>query len=467
VDVSQESRRVRVVVDAEDTGGPGAASGMGGGTVGLEDDDGSHKTSPLVRTSTGAWTSTFVVPRGTLEELWLSVVLWDEAGNRASWAYNDLYDLGYPNSIRFTGASYRRMDIKSLDLSARSVDTRRRSKLIPVTLKLSGRDYAPSEVELRAKEYGEPHRIAAHLRQEPGSPNTFSGRLRIPRWQTSGPWRVTRLRVISWFGDSYSEFTTGDLRRAGALRRFRVISGPDDRSDPELRRFGLSPRVLDVRLEPGRVTARARISDSRSGVAGARLVLRHPYRGFDTSIPMRRTAGSRRLGTWQGTLALDTCEVKAGTWSSAVVVTDRSGNRRTYSASALGAAGWPSSFTLLTQDNRPPEASFVSVDASAVTLHFDEVVNGVTTESAILYVGPEMIDDFTWSSPGPPIAGSWTCETELREPTDCLTGDVRYATFLPAGADAWDTVLLNPNHVLTLTDLRGNPADDRLVWSDP
>ena len=465
VDVSQRSRRVRVVVDAEDTGGPGAASGMGGGTLGFEDDDGIHKKLPLVRTSTGAWASTFTVPGTSVEELWLSVALWDRAGNRAGWAYNDLYALGYPNSIRFTGRD-RPLGIRSLDLSARSVDTRQRSRNVLVTLRLSGRGSAPSGIQLQAKEYGGPHRAAADLRPVPGSPHTFKGRLRIQRWQTSGLWRVTRLRVTPWFWESY-DVTTAALRRADAVRKFRVISGPDDNGDPALRRFGLSPRVLDVRVESGRVTARARISDSRSGVAGARLILRHPYRGFETSIPLRRTAGSGQLGTWQATVALDTCEVKAGTWSTAVVVVDRSGNRRTYSARALDAAGHPGSFTLLTNDNQPPGASLVSVDAGTATVHFDEVVNGVTTASVILYVGPEMIDDFTWSAPGPPIAGSWACETELREPADCLTGEVRYATFDRSGPASWDTVQLNPNHVLTLTDLVGNPADGLVGWSDP
>ena len=210
VDVRRGPQQVRVVVDAVDTGGPGRASGMSGGSVSLKDDEGSFKRGSLARTPAGGWATTFRIPRGGVEQLWVYVALWDEAGNGASWAYNDLADLGYPNRVVIVADHGRPLRIKSLYLAASRVDTRRRSKTIPVTARLAGRGYAPGEIKVWAKEYNEPHRVSAALRRVPDSPDTFRGGLQIPRWSTTGLWRVTRLRVVTWFESWY---------RAGVRRR--------------------------------------------------------------------------------------------------------------------------------------------------------------------------------------------------------------------------------------------------------
>jgi hypothetical protein len=262
---------------------------------------------------------------------------------------------------------------------------------------------------------------------------------------------------MAWFFEKSLDLA--DLRRARLLRGFQVVSGPDDTSDPELRGFALAPGIVDVRHEPGSVAARMRIRDTVSGVAEARLVLRHAYRGFETSVPLRLTAGTRWRGTWEGVVPLDTCEVKAGEWRTRVVVTDRSGNERTYRESDLAAAGWSNAFTVLTNDNRPPEAVFSRTDPGSVTVHFDEVVSGVSTESVIAYFTADYLDDVL---PGPPRPGRWTCQTEAQAETDCLTGNVRYATF-DSTDDRWgNAIQINPNHQLGVTDRAGNPPD-RLV----
>ena len=464
----RRSRQVRVVVNAVDTGGPGVASGMSGGNVSLLDEDESWKPRSLVRTETGDWATTFRFRRGSRRSLLARRVAVGRGRQRRCVGYNRLESLGYPHDVVVRRSVPRQpLRIRSLDLGTSTVDTRRQSKTIPVTLRLSGTGYAPgNQVKLWAKEYSQPHRTSALLRQVPGSPNTYRGGLRIPRWQTRGLWRLTRVGVESWFelhGLYEAQFDFADLRRAGADRRFRVISGPDDRSDPEVRRFGLSPDRLDVRLEPGSVTARVRIRDTVSGVSEARLIVRHLDTWVENNVPLHRTAGTRWLGTWEGAaVTLDTCEPNAGTWRTALLeVTDRSGNRRRISGLDLAAAGWPNSFTVVTNDNRPPRAkrSSPTAEPDNVGLQFDEDVTGVSTDTVILYVAPELQDDVTYSLPGPPIPGSWTCQNEQREATDCLTGVLRYATFDPAGDDNWDIIELNPNHQLGLMDLAGNPPD--------
>jgi hypothetical protein len=453
VDVARGQRLVRVVVDAVDTGGPGAASGVDGGYVVLETYWGGYIYELLRRTARGAWVATITFPRGSLWGEWdLGVGLWDRVGNRSG-------RLGY-SSVELSGGPSRPARIRDLALGASKVDTRRRGHRIPVTARHSTGG-ATTQIEILAEERNGSHEASAVLHPVAESPGIFRGSLWIPRWQTSGRWRVTRLHLTSMAQYLEKSLDLADLRRRGFLRGFRVVSGPDDISDPELRGFALAPGTVDVRQEPGSVAARMRIRDTVSGVAEARLVVRHAYRGFETSVPLHLTAGTRWRGTWEGVVLLDTCEMKAGEWRTEVVITDRSGNERTYRKPALAAAGWSNSFSVLTNDNRPPEAVFSRTDPRSVTLHFDEVVTGISTESVISFLTAEFTP--TETAPGPPIPGQWTCQTAAQAATDCLTGNVRYATFEPTGDHRGNVIEINPNHQLGVMDRAGNPPDRLLL----
>jgi hypothetical protein len=94
-------------------------------------------------------------------------------------------------------------------------------------------------VTVSAKERNERRVVSSVLHQVPGERGVFRGRLRIPRWQTSGLWRVTRVEVVGFWGF----YDVVGLRTCGG---------------------------------PGTSAARMRIRDTVSGVAEARLVVRHP-----------------------------------------------------------------------------------------------------------------------------------------------------------------------------------------------
>ncbi len=99
-----------------------------------------------------------------------------------------------------------------------------------------------------------------------------------------------------------------------------------------------------------------------------------------------------------------------------------------------------------------------------MTIAFDEPVNGISDQSAIVQQadpGPDL--------GGPPLAGSWECFEKDGDTTSCSTGRVRAAAWTPedplTGPDAH--VVLDPAGTLELTDLHGNPfrrdeADVRL-----
>ena len=61
---------------------------------------------------------------------------------------------------------------------------------------------------------------------------------------------------------------------------------------------------------------------------------------------------------------------------------------------------------------------------------------------------------------GPSIPGTWACRDAANSPTDCQTGKVRVARFLPTDALAARreyTMTLNLEFSLDVTDLAGNP----------
>ena len=88
-----------------------------------------------------------------------------------------------------------------------------------------------------------------------------------------------------------------------------------------------------------------------------------------------------------------------------------------------------------------------------IKLLFNENVNGISGTSATLR-------ESSFPTPGPVLAGTWTCQTGANVATNCATGQVRKATFNPtANLENFTSyeMELNPEHQLAVTDLAGNP----------
>ena len=96
--------------------------------------------------------------------------------------------------------------------------------------------------------------------------------------------------------------------------------------------------------------------------------------------------------------------------------------------------------------------------AGPVIVKFNEDVTGLTPDR------PRSARASTAASrrrTTPLLAGTWSCATAAGAAVDCAAGPVRTATFVPAvamtaGLRHW--VVINPEHVLGVTDLPGNPA---------
>ena len=140
-----------------------------------------------------------------------------------------------------------------------------------------------------------------------------------------------------------------------------------------------------------------------------------------------------------------------------VFLIDNAGQRRNYSAARLTDEGWTSRVAVIAADHVGPQAwvAFRALPpAGPIPLRFNEDVNGITVTSVLVR---QLIGDV---DSGPPLPGTWACRDAANAPTDCETGRVRVARFLPTHeltARREYTVTLNPEFSLDVTDLAGNP----------
>ena len=163
-------------------------------------------------------------------------------------------------------------------------------------------------------------------------------------------------------------------------------------------------------------------------------------------IDLHLVSGNRKAGTWAGTVPILRCTATTGSWAPfRAAVRDAAGRLTNYSSANLSP--WPTVHVT----GRDLTVDFPVVTATGpaddVTLSFDEPVNGITADSAIL-AGSEI------------LTGSWTCLDFAGGAEDCLTGRVRKAVFNPdadlvSGEDY--AFILDPPGQLALTDLAGNP----------
>ena len=142
--------------------------------------------------------------------------------------------------------------------------------------------------------------------------------------------------------------------------------------------------------------------------------------------------------------------------------------RAYYPPLALAAGGWPTRLGVTAADHRRPRASLVDRQvnpAGPVKVRFSELVSGVTPESAtVRRVFAPNSENPTF---GPAIPGASVCRRTSGEVTDCESGRVARATFIPDDpllASRTYQLTLNPEFSLAVTDRSGNPFDRAELW---
>jgi hypothetical protein len=199
--------------------------------------------------------------------------------------------------------------------------------------------------------------------------------------------------------------------------------------------------VVDVRTDRKSVRIRVRLTDRLSGVRAVTAGI------SGKSVKLRRTSGTARRGTWTGRLRLGPCTKNV----RSSIVTVRSYDRR-----------WNEMFELThrlkvrARDNTTPRVSEHSThipSSGPLTLVFNEPVRGISSDSITVRNHP-------YPDLGSVVDGSWSCARGDGERTSCLTGRVRSAAWtplVPLHARATYLVELNPEGVLDVMDLAGNP----------
>lgn len=170
---------------------------------------------------------------------------------------------------------------------------------------------------------------------------------------------------------------------------------------------------------------------------------------------MRRVAGSRSDGVWAFSWPLgSSCLLLPGTYHVKVLVIDAAGRQRRMPDAATVIVTGP--------DRRRPSALLATPDrltvSSPLRLSFDEDVTDLSSESAVIRRSGLYRGSTNEAPAGAP--GTWSCATVAGAATDCLDGTLRTAVWTPAeplvaGVDY--SLDFNPEHVLSLTDLSGNP----------
>jgi hypothetical protein len=212
----------------------------------------------------------------------------------------------------------------------------------------------------------------------------------------------------------------------------------------------VAPNAVDVRRKGRTVVVDVRATDAQSGVAAVDLEVGT----LTTPLPARLVAGTRHDGVWRTTLEVGRCDV-AGDWMVRVAsIADRRGHAYDGYAHPDGVAG---ALTVVNADRVAPTIASQKEDTDSLQVDFTEDVVGIGDTGAAVYSAASPL------GLGDRLTGSWQCADAAGAQADCLRGPVRTATFAadqPFPAGSRPGLVLNPEHVLDVTDLAGNPAGD-------
>jgi hypothetical protein len=228
-----------------------------------------------------------------------------------------------------------------------------------------------------------------------------------------------------------------------------------DTTKPVFRIIRAPEPVIDVRDGDKRAVTLIRAIDAESGVAFVGL---GSFDSDDPLLPGRLVSGTRHNGLWRVEVPLPQCGTPAWEWADVLSAHDRSWNGNEVVREVH--------YRVINTDVIPPTIRNVR-SGETVKVEFSERVTGLTNASAPIRA--------VLSSPrhrralGAPLEGTWTCRTKSGTAVDCPTGAFRLAAWRPTTpldpAQAY-IVDVNPEHVLDITDLAGNPFDGRTAYSD-
>jgi hypothetical protein len=446
VDVTDRSQQVSVTLKVQDAGGPGPASGVEHVGMTLTAPGWGTGLGMTARHQSGdTWTGTLTVPRGAppgeYRPRFLTLV--DRAGNSPSEEHvaEVLSRAPFDVALDVTSSDPDETPpvVTGVSISPNRVDTRRKPRKVHVALDVHDDISGVADVSTALQGHG--RRLPLDLEERDGQ---WVGAVTVPRWlgRDARRWRLDNLAVRDRL-QNLRVYRRGAALDALGESGLRVRSGPRDGAAPRVRSVRVRPRDVDVRVERRRVRFVVRLRDGRSGISEVSAGV--PARW----TTLRRIAGTPRRGTWKGSIRLTPCTKHLHKSVVRVVAVDRAANEVDHLAGTLRIRG---------RDNEAPRVSFRANDnwwdpTGPIDLVFDEPVIGISDDSVTVrrYAHPSI---------GEPITGTWSCGSHDGTSVDCMSGEVRSASWRPDSplpSDSHFLVELNPSGVLDVTDLAGNP----------
>jgi hypothetical protein len=453
LDVRRHDRWLTVTARPVDDGGPGPATGIT--EVGVE--LGRLGSPAMAPQADGSWVGRIRVPRGVKPGTYgVRSVRLRDAGDRIFGHVRDFY-FSRPEaeqmgaSVQVVAEQDRRAPtLRWLQTSATSVDVTARAARIRVRARVT--DDAAGVASASLLTDGS---TSAQLRLRRGTARdgVWAGTLTVPRWMRDRS--VTHNLLFSATDRPGNELFIywDELGTRGMPSTLTVRTRRPDRDDPRVRKVSLAPAVVDLTDGDRPVTATVHATDAGAGVRRASF--------FSRQMP--RVAGDRHRGEWRRTIMLDHCVWRTDDVRLEVGVSDRASNGVTVRQ--------PISI-VNRNDIRAPYPSLTTPEEAGptdpVTYRFNEDVVGISSTSApVRPTWPGVA--FGHGDPPPAVPGAWSCRSSAGTSVDCVSGQVRTATWTP---DAPLTpgqsygVDFNPEHVLDVLDLAGNPIDLTLRLED-
>lgn len=451
LDVRRTDGQVTVRATASDTGGPGDPTGIVYFRVRLD----SPKVDEYLYLNlhpdeAGGWSGAVTIERGWTSGTW--TVTWvkvsDAAkpwGNSREYVGAELIGLATTQQVTVVSATDGKAPtLTDFQVSGTSLNTRRSAKSVAIRAGLRDADSGVRAVWVSAEHTRRNRYIATQLKLIAGGTRRgiWSGELPIRQWNVDGSWAIA-VTARDRSGERRS-WGSGRLRRLGFPATLQVVSGRDD-GRPAASAFTIEPKSVDLRTNDQRVTVRLRAIDAQAGVGKVRVEMNSPSgRRVVSNISLHRVTGSARDGVWEAAVPLQRCRSEAGIWTASVQIADRVGHDRTYSAPPL------IKLAMEAHDHLEPGMQFSGRQplAGPFVMTFNEDVQGITPATV-----PVRRQGSTL------VAGGWDCVDASQAATDCATGAVRTARFVPAEPfrQVFYSVEVNPEHTLGVTDLAGNP----------
>lgn len=447
VDVTDGPQIVTVLLTAADTGGPGPPTGIKrlSGTLGK------GRSVSFRPVSSDRWRGrvTLLPGTGLPDRLGLLVSFRDGSGGAGSWlTADDLVAAGFDPYLRVRDRSpvdTQRPALATLHLSHSRVDSRQ----------------GPREVEVRARLRDNLSGVG-RVTVETDAART---RLHLVRGtRLNGTWKG-RLTIGQWVGTHTAPLSVKVFDRAGTRRIYSRTAlrdnGFPDRLDIVARHDATAPlptlasdlpEVLDVRSTDASFPVRLHVVDAGSGTATVSASLQTSHglnRAPSTALSL--TAGTPANGYWEGSVRMPHCSASSDSYQLFVRAIDVRGATRTPTFEDHSVEVTAGDHTVQPASGRVTTWQHPAV----VQMTFGEDVLGISSGSAVVrrvLYSPELSSS--------DVAGSWSCADGAGTGVSCAEGPVRIATYTlsePPVTGVDHQVLLNPEHVLDVTDLAGNP----------